>query len=374
MKIRGGKMSVIARRPLVRWAVPTAALAVALGGGVAVNALRASADTTLPPRTPAQLLADIQSARLDAGSGTVVESADLGLPSLPGVTGGNGSGSSDLTSLVTGSHTLRVWYAGQDKVRVALLGAAAESDVIRNGTDVWIWSSKQNEATHRVLPADKAPTPLPSSAPSTPQQAADEVLKALDPTTTVSTADTLKVAGRSAYDLVLRPKDTSTLIGSVHIAIDGEKHVPLQVQVFPKGSDAAAFSIGFRSVSFDKPDDGLFAFTPPKGVKVTEDTSKPDTSGQAAPKAVTVGTGWTSVLVAKGALPGVDAKPDAQGSPQAQALLNSLPKVSGSWGSGRVLTGKLFSALLTDDGRILVGAVSQDRLTQAAADPAAALK
>jgi len=30
--------------------------------------------------------------------------------------------------------------------------------------------------------------------------------------------------------------------------------------------------------------------------------------------------------------------------------------------------------LLTDDGRVLAGAVSQSRLTQVAADPAAALK
>jgi outer membrane lipoprotein-sorting protein len=371
-------MSVIARRPFVRWAVPAAALVVALGGGVAVNSLRASADTTLPSRTPAQLLADIQNARLDAGSGTVVESADLGLPSLPGFVGGAGSsGSSDLSSLVTGSHTLRVWYAGSDKMRVALLGATAESDVIRNGSDLWVWSSVKNEATHTSLPNEPGKAaPTPSQLPSTPQQAADEVLKALDPTTTVSTADTVTVAGRAAYDLVLRPKDTGTLVGSVHIAIDGQKHVPLQVQVFAQGSDKAGFSIGFKSVSFDKPDDALFTFTPPKGVKVTEnkDTDKPDSGAQ--PQTAVVGTGWTSVLVARSSeVPGASGtQPGAQASPQLQALLGSLPKVSGSWGSGRVLTGKLFSALLTDDGRVLVGAVSPQRLTQAAADPAAALK
>ncbi len=39
-----------------------------------------------------------------------------------------------------------------------------------------------------------------------------------------------------------------------------------------------------------------------------------------------------------------------------------------------MLTSKLFSVLLTDDGRILVGAVSPERLAQVAADPAAQLK
>jgi hypothetical protein len=56
-----------------------------------------------------------------------------------------------------------------------------------------------------------------------------------------------------------------------------------------------------------------------------------------------------------------------------RAFLSGLPRVSGEWGSGRLLTSTLFSALLTDDGRLLVGAVSGDTLQDAAADPAADL-
>ena len=50
-------------------------------------------------------------------------------------------------------------------------------------------------------------------------------------------------------------------------------------------------------------------------------------------------------------------------------FLEQLPRVAG----GRVLTSRLFSVMLTDDGRLLVGAVGPDRLAQAAADPAAQL-
>ena len=49
----------------------------------------------LPPRSAAQLLVDLQTARLDGLSGTVVQTADLGLPPLPGLTGGQGD--ADLT-------------------------------------------------------------------------------------------------------------------------------------------------------------------------------------------------------------------------------------------------------------------------------------
>src|SRR3982751_6218552 len=133
-------MSIFTSRPAVRWLVPVAVAAAAVGGGALLNTLSAIASPTLPPRSAAQLLVDLQTARLDGLSGTVVQTADLGIPALPAI----GAGSSDLSSLVSGSHTLRVWYAGPDSARLALLGTLGESDVIRVGRDVWTWSSQSN--------------------------------------------------------------------------------------------------------------------------------------------------------------------------------------------------------------------------------------
>ena len=56
-----------------------------------------------------------------------------------------------------------------------------------------------------------------------------------------------------------------------------------------------------------------------------------------------------------------------EGSEQLQSLLQALPRVSGEWGSGRLLRGTLFSAVLTDDGRFAVGAVAPERLYAALA-------
>src|ERR1700730_1142010 len=128
-------MSVLDSRPGRAWLVPAAAAVAVIGGGVAVGALAAAADPSLPPRSAAELLVDLQTARLDGLSGTVVQRAARGLPALPSL--GGGQGSSDLTSLVAGTHTLRVWYSGPSKARVALLGTLGESDVITNGTDLW---------------------------------------------------------------------------------------------------------------------------------------------------------------------------------------------------------------------------------------------
>jgi hypothetical protein len=46
-------------------------------------------------------------------------------------------------------------------------------------------------------------------------------------------------------------------------------------------------------------------------------------------------------------------------------LLKSLPAVSGSWGSGHLLRSSLLSVVLTDDGRIAVGAVAPQMLYDA---------
>jgi outer membrane lipoprotein-sorting protein len=369
-------MSIFLTRPALRWLAPVTVAGAVLGVGLGVNVLTAAAEPTLPARSAAQLLVDLETARLDGLSGTVVQRSDLGLPSLPGMAG---QGSSDLTSLVSGSHTLRVWYAGPDSARIALMGTLGESDIIRNGTDVWTWSSRDNTATHRKLPAEDGKTPPldPSNLPKTPQDAANAALAALDPTTVVSTGSAARVAGRSAYELVLAPRDTASLIGQVRLAIDAKEHVPLRVQVYARAAQDAAFEVAFTSVNFSRPNAAQFKFNPPPGATVTEATTdRPDATKGPRPAMAMVGKGWTSVLVARisdgtPAVPNGSTNGDRRGN---RSPLGMLPTVSGAWGSGHVLSSKLFTVLLTDDGRVLVGAVSQAQLLKSAADPAAALK
>jgi outer membrane lipoprotein-sorting protein len=355
-------MSIFATRPALRWLVPVAVTAVVVGGGAAVRSIAASAEPSLPPRSAAQLLVDLQTATLDGLSGTVRTNADLGLPELPDV--GSGEASTSLSQLLTGSRTARVWYSGPDKVRVALLGTLGESDVIRNGADVWQWDSRTKRAVHSTLSPDAAKQPDPR-IPQTPQEAADLALKSLDPTTTVSTGSSARVAGHDAYELILTPKDGASLIGQVRMAIDAREHVPLRVQVFAKGAGQPAFEVAFTQVTFDRPADSQFAFNPPPGTTVEEAPApEPGTSGKPEQASRVIGEGWTSVL--QGTLPAASAESQEKGRASAQSVLDSLPRVSGDWGSGRLLSGKLFSVLITDDNRVFAGAVAPERLYEAA--------
>ncbi|MGC4897361.1 LolA family protein [Micromonospora sp. DT31] len=371
-------MTVMKNRSVLRWLVPVTAGVAVIGGGAAVGTFAAGADPALPPRSAAQLLEDLRTSRLDGLSGTVVQRADLGLPPIAALAGraaGNG-----LAGLVSGTHTLRVWYAGEERQRVALVDTLGEQDVLRNGRDVWTWNSRENTATHRTLPAGATDR---ESMPATPADAADRALEAIDPTTAVTVGRTATVAGRDAYELVLTPRDKTSLVHQVRIALDAKEHVPLRFQVLADGQDEPALQVAFTQVDFRTPADDQFRFNPPPGVKVTE-ASADERPGPAAgrsdkpdadrPDVRTVGTGWTTVVVAKLDQPAAaagGAKPGAPGGakPGADALagvLGDLPKVNGDWGSGKLLSGKLFSVLLTDDGRVLAGLVTPERLYQVA--------
>lgn len=377
-------MSVLKNRSTLRWLVPLAAAVTVVGGGAAIGTFAANAEPALPPRSAAQLLVDLQTARLDGLSGTVVQRADLGLPPLAGLAGGD-------AALLTGTHTLRVWYSGPDRQRVALLDTLGERDVIRSGRDVWTWDSKANTATHRTLP-ESTGRAAEGALPVTPKDAAEQALAAVDPSTLVTTGRSATVAGRDAYELVLTPRDEASLVHQVRIAIDATEHVPLRFEVLADGADRPAFEVAFTQVDYRRPDADQFTFNPPPGVKVSEETAgrpeskagphrkdgKPGAQRPGTEDAGlrTVGTGWTTVLVARtGAADvartpaGDAAKPgpaDGPGAAQALDLLNGLPKVSGDWGSGRLFAGKLFSVLLTDDGRVLAGLVTPERLYEAA--------
>jgi outer membrane lipoprotein-sorting protein len=361
-------MRLFTSRPALRWLTPLA-FVVALSG-TALVATSAIAEKKLPSRTAEELLVDLQQARVDGLSGTVIQRANLGIPELPGTGGEDGS---ELTSLLSGNHTLRVRFSEPDKFRLAVLDTFAETDVISNGKDLWIWSSEDRTAVHRTITPGSRPEPnpddLPSDFPSTPQEAAKKVLSAIEPTTTVTTDSAVNVADREAYELVLDPNDDATLISQVRLAIDGETKMPLRVQVFGKGNELV-FEVGYESVSFTRPDDREFEFNPPPGTEVTEGEplTPPDEPSakdrekaeEAKDQVKVVGSGWSTVMVRK-----VYEDPNATGSPELEQFLGQLTPVEGPWGTGRLLAGTAFSAVVTDDGRIAIGAVIPEKLYEA---------
>ncbi|HET6729583.1 MAG TPA: hypothetical protein VFG96_09195 [Jiangellaceae bacterium] len=362
-------MPSLLRSPASRWAVPVVAI-TAVGAAVGFGSVLAGASSPdLPERSAADLLASVAGSE-QPFSGTVVQTSRLGLPDLPeAVTDGVGP-----IALLTGSHTARIWYSSPDQARFALTGDLDETNIIRDGDDLWVWSSSTNTAEHAVVPSrDGRDDPAPVPEAVSPQVAAEALLAAVDPTTEVTVDGTAEVAGRAAYELVLAPCDDGSLIDDVRMAVDSETSMPLRVQVNSDGADEPAFEVGFTSVTLGEPSDDVFRFNPPPGATVEEhdlsdlrkhgDAKSSDLASPnlAATPPTVIGEGWTAVVV----FPDVSL-PDSDETGVIDALLGSASRVSGPYGSGRLLETDLVSALLLDDGRLLLGAVTPDVLEQAA--------
>ncbi|MFJ8541067.1 outer membrane lipoprotein carrier protein LolA [Streptomyces sp. NPDC093586] len=383
------------RRRAARYVVPVAVMGVAAATIGLVPALADSGDPDLPEVTAQQLIQKIAESDVQQLSGTVRISTDLGLPDLgglesglasgmsggPGAGGGDGSSadpSAKLTGLVTGSHTLRVAADGPDRQKLSLLENAAEYSLIHDGKDVWGYDSKSNEVYHSTTsPGAERPA---GKAPATPKDFTEQALKAVDDTTSVTVDGTAQVAGRDAYRLVIKPRQSGSTVGAISVAVDAKTGMPLKFTLTPSSGGAAVVDAGFTQVSFAKPDASTFDFTPPKGAKVTEDDETPE-AGE-TPKAPerghkpdadlaedldgleVIGEGWNTIATFD---TGGQGLPDASEGGDLGGFLGSFgDQVKGDFGSGTVFTTRLVNALITDDGKVYAGAVTKDALVKAA--------
>ncbi|MEU9591362.1 DUF2092 domain-containing protein [Streptomyces sp. NPDC048193] len=381
------------RRRAARYVVPVAVMGVAAATIGLVPALADSGDPDLPEVTAQQLIEKIARSDVQQLSGTVRISTDLGLPDLgglesglmAGMSGGPGAGGGDdegssadpsakLTELVTGTHTLRVAADGPDRQKLSLLEDAAEYSLIHDGKDVWGYDSKSNEVYHSTT-QDGAERPA-EKAPATPKDFTEQALKAVDDTTSVTVDGTAQVAGRDAYRLVIKPRQSGSTVGAISVAVDAKTGMPLKFTLTPSGGGAAVVDAGFTRVSFSKPDASTFDFTPPKGAKVTEGDEMPETpERKQKPKSdgglaeelgglKVVGEGWNAIAAFD---TGGQGLPTASAGGDLGGFLGSFgDQVKGDFGSGTVFKTRLVNALITDDGKVYAGAVTKDALVKAA--------
>jgi outer membrane lipoprotein-sorting protein len=387
------------RRKAARYVVPVTVVGVAAATIGLVPALADSGDPDLPKITAQQLIQKIAESDTEQLSGTVKISTDLGLPNLGGLESGLLSGAAGrgeegssadptakLTELASGTHTLRVAADGPDRQKLSLLENAAEYSVVHNGKDVWAYDSKSNEVYHGTA-SDGPAHEREQQPPATPKDFAEEALKAVDGTTSVTVDGTAQVAGRDAYKLLVKPKQSGSTVGAITVAVDARTGTPLKFTLTPASGGAAVVDAGFTQVSFAKPAASTFDFTPPKGAKVTEekdagkDFGKEFEKGEApghaekAPKSgedlgkgpegmKTIGEGWNAIATFG---TGGEGVPSGEAGGEFGGFIDSLgDKVTGDFGSGTVFSTRLINALVTDDGKVYVGAVTKDALVKAA--------
>lgn len=398
--------------------MPAAAMPAVIAAAVLAGPVQSTARVDLPAKTPEQLIALVAGSHVQQLSGTLEQSASLGLPQLPDLGPGSPGSSSAFTAPAAGSatapataeavnplsaanlsqlvgfltapHTVRIYLDGAANQRVQVLDRLAERGIVRHGTTVWAYDSAANTATELTLPNPRLPkaiapttaTPgpgmplklhsdiaMPGGFEQTPATLAADFMKNIDPSTQVSVGPNTKVANRAAYLLELVPRTADTLLGKVSIAVDAATGLPLRVTVTARSQDKAAFEIGFSQLSLKAPPASMFLFTPPPGTNVSRQAVPAPMARHAvspkahkapkthmAPQVATIGTGWATIVEA----PAGTVPASLSASPALAQLLQAVP-------GGHALSTTLFNVLVTPDGGLYAGAVPLAALQQAAA-------
>jgi outer membrane lipoprotein-sorting protein len=418
-------------KSIKRW-VPAVVVSSVIAAGTITIPLQANA-VDLPDLTPQQVML-LMDKEITGFSGTIVKTSDLGLPALemssmmsedmvkemeekmpdgfeefiPSLIEQNAI--TQAVELISGTHKIRV-YASEVGVRVQVLDPMSQRDLIVNKNEMWAYDAKNATATTAkfedyvsefggaVTDADKAKleTELKASLEeyaaklqldiSSPEAVADYLMEMIGESTDVTVGKEHRIAGRSAYQLIAKPKAQNSLIESVFVSVDSETGMALDVKVYSVEQEAPAFQVGFESVSFETPDAALFNFTAPAGTKIqnleipteleaelkalkkdyeAKPFSEADFAAKKAeleakyadqPKPELIGEGWESVVY----LPAMP-KEVPMDLLENELFADLLTQVAG----GKVFSTPIANVLITDAGKVYAGAVTIEFLQQVA--------
>jgi len=315
------------------------------------------APPALPPVSAEELVESVlNTEQIPALAGSVAVENNLGLP-VPGLPESSGEGDA-----------LQVWSDGTGKGRLAVAGRGGETTIVDDGSTVWVWNSEERSVTkvpHREGMADK---PMEGKF-ADPATAATELVTAMQADSTVTVDGTARVAERPVYQLVLAPKPTEkTLLREIRVSVDSELRIPLQLEVLANGQSDPALKVGFTEFSDAAQDPELFRFTPPAGATVSEKDVPKEVGGKSVDDLLsqvdlkTVGRGWDIVATGKVPADALKSAENMSGRSDADvfALLGTFGKeVHGDFGTGYVISASVGTALITEDGKVAIGAVPE---------------
>ncbi len=192
--------------------------------------------------TAAQLRTRILASARIAYQGYAESNIDLNLPRLPDL--GN------VVGLLDGSTDQYAWYRSPGLWRSDVLTSAGEEDTYQTSQGTFIWSYSSNLLTE-VIGAQ--PVRLPRAADLLPPALALRLLGFAGPADRVSRLPTQRVAGIDAAGLRLVPASAASTIGSVDIWADPVTGLPVQVEVFGKGTGPPVLTTRFLDLSLARP-------------------------------------------------------------------------------------------------------------------------
>lgn len=411
-----------------KWIPALVAPATVVALSIAVP-MQANAVIDLPDKSASEILQMMNSEPDMSFSGRVTKVSNLGLPPIgnmpdvsesmveemeenmpegmedfiPRVT--NSGVFTDVLEIISGTHEARIYVDGPDKLRIQILDPMSERSLTVNGDTVWVYDDDKLAAQFMTmdaaeLEAKKAEYESENSADieqriadlpfdiNNPAEVADYVLAEASEYSAITVGVDQNVAGRAAYELIATPLAAETTVDYVSVAVDAETGMALNVKIMAKGQIEPAMELGFTSIDYSTPAASIFEFTPSSDVTVTEmempeeftidgetytkeelqaelESKKPTEAEYEELKAqyeamenkpVVYENGWASVVE-------MTLSDDMPVEMFESELFSEMTQqVDG----GKVISTSLVNVLITDDGRVLAGAVNTDYLLEIA--------
>jgi hypothetical protein len=256
-------MRVISRQQFRRWAAVAAGTALLCALPAAVGALPVPS----PALSAAQLRTRIAASAAVSFQGYAESYVNLDLPNLPDL--------SNVVSLLDGSTDQYVWYRSPGQWRADDLTTAGEDDIYQTGQGTYLWDYARNELTKVV---GSQPVRLPQASDLLPPPLGRRLLGFASRAARFSLLPARRVAGVDAAGLRLVPADSASTISAVEIWADPTSGLPVQVEVFARGTAAPVLVTRFLDVSLTRPAEATLTPQPGPGVDLAT-TALPDAAG-----------------------------------------------------------------------------------------------
>ncbi len=232
-----------------RWAL----VGTGAAGLIALPAIVGRLPAAASDLSASQLVARIRQSAAQPYQGYAEGHGGLRLPELPGA--------ADLSTLISDTSRMRMWYAGPNSWRSDLLYSGGERDRYRTPNGLVTWDSGVHTAT--FVPGDTQ-LRLPIPPDLMPPDLARRIVAAAT-ASEISLLPSKKIAGHDGAGLRIVPTTDVTTVARIDLWADSTTGLPLRVQITAKGHDHPSLETSFLDLEMKAPDADLVAFKPPAG-------------------------------------------------------------------------------------------------------------
>ena len=245
-----------------------AVVGLAAGGAAIAVAASGGSGSTPPPKPLAQALHDSLAGAAPQGVTARIKFTNKLFPS-GAITGQVGS------ALMSGASG-RLWATNDGRGRLELQSDAGDVQIVWNDTEVTIFDASSNTVYSRDLPAHNNASKGHEAKSTVPTIAKiGDFLTKVGKRANISAAEPTNVAGEPAYSVSVSPKHDGGLLGSLNIAWDAARGVPLRFAIYAQGASSPVLALEATDISYGPVSSANVDVSPPA-------TAKKSTLGPAA--------------------------------------------------------------------------------------------